>query len=205
MVTDASNFAVDASLEQEFQFECTPAKRRPITFFSHSLNSAERGYPVHERELLAIVNVLELRVWRHYLYGSAFKVICHTDHKPLQHFMTQSTLSARQVRWQQFLSEFNLQVKYIPGDTNDFADGLSRRPDLRLMFIGAIAPYDGWLSHIQTAVHQNKEARMLLNKARQGPVKVSRNSHYALHNGVLYYVRGKVHAVFVPPQGSLRR
>lgn len=199
VVTDASNFAVGASLEQE----SAPEKRRPITFFSHSLNNAERGYPVHERELLAIV--LALRVWRHYLYGSAFKVICQTDHKPLQHFMSQSTLSARQVRWQQFLSEFNLQVKYIPGDTNDFADGLSRRPDLRLMFIGAIAPFDGWLSRIQKAILQNKESRILFNKARQGRVKVSRSSHYALHNDTLYYVRGKVHAVYVPPQGELRR
>lgn len=199
VVTDASNFAVGASLEQE----AAPEKRRPITFFSHSLNTAERGYPVHERELLAIV--LALRVWRHYLYGSAFKVICQTDHKPLQHFMSQSTLSARQVRWQQFLSEFNLQVAYIPGDANEFADGLSRRPDLRLMFIGAVAPYDDWLSRIQKAVQQNKESKILLNKARQGPVKVSSDSHYALHNGVLYYVRGKMHAVYVPPQGMLRR
>ena len=199
VVTDASNYAVGASFEQE----PVPEQRRPITFFSHSLNHAERNYPVHERELLAIV--LALRVWRHFLYGSEFKVICQTDHRPLQHFMTQASLSARQVRWQQFLSEFNLTVKYIPGDSNDFADGLSRRPDLKLMIIGAVAPYDNWLSRIQTAVKQNRESYRLYKRALQGPVHVSKTSHYSLHNGVLYYVRDKVHAVYVPDQGLLRR
>lgn len=117
--------------------------------------------------------------------------------------MTQASLSARQVRWQQFLSEFNLVVKYIPGDVNDFADGLSRRPDLRLMLIAAIAPYDNWLSRIQTAVKQNRESLRLYKRARQGPVPVAKSAHYMLHNGVLYFVRDKVHAVYVPDQGML--
>lgn len=54
VVTGAYNFAVGASLQQE----CTLAKRGPITLFSHSLDSAKRGYPVHERELLALVPAL---------------------------------------------------------------------------------------------------------------------------------------------------
>jgi hypothetical protein len=59
--TDGSDYAVGASLEQ-FDAE---SQRRPCLFFSHSLNSAERKYPVHERELLAIV--LALRTWRSFL------------------------------------------------------------------------------------------------------------------------------------------
>ena len=183
VVTDASNFAVGASLEQESD----SSSRRPVAFFSHRLNSAERNYPVHERELLAIV--LALRVWRHFLYGSSFQVVCQTDHRPLQHFMTQSSLSARQVRWQQFLSEYNLMVKYLPGDVNNFADGLSRRPDLRLMIIGAVAPYDGWLSRIQKAVRDCHDSKALLNKARQGPHRVSSTSAYVLQHHVLYLNR----------------
>ena len=91
VVTDASNFAAGASLEQE----TADGSRRPVAFFSHRLIPAERNYPTHERELLAIV--LALRVWRHFLYGSAFKVVCQTDHRPLQHFMEQVSLSSRQV------------------------------------------------------------------------------------------------------------
>jgi hypothetical protein len=79
--------------------------RRPVTYISHQLSQAEQKYPTHERELLAIV--LALRTWRHLLLGSEFSVECQTDHRPLQSFMNQTSLSPRQVRWQQFLSEFN--------------------------------------------------------------------------------------------------
>jgi hypothetical protein len=159
VVTDASNIAVGASLEQN---DCD-SNRRPVAFFSHSLNAAERNYPVHERELLAIV--LALRTWRHCLYGSEFKVMCQTDHRPLQHFMAQTTLSARQVRWQQYLSEYNLSVSYVPGAVYSFADGLSRRPDLRLLVTAA--PYDPWLSKIKDAVKHDPEAIKLHNRALQ--------------------------------------
>ena len=65
LVTDASDFAVGASLEQADE----TGHRRPVAFFSHSLSPAERNYETYERELLAIV--LALRTWRHYLEGSA--------------------------------------------------------------------------------------------------------------------------------------
>ena len=157
VVTDASGYAVGASLEQD-----TASGRRPVAFFSHLLSDQERKYPVHVRELFAIV--LALRVWRHYLYGSDFTVFCSTDHRPLQHFMTQSNLSPRQVRWQQFLSEFNLQVHYVPGSTITFADGLSRRPDIRLMLISAFVPVDDVLSEIKAGLHHTREGKHVFRK-----------------------------------------
>lgn len=80
---------------------------------SHQLNQEERKYRVHERELLVIV--LLLRVWRHLLYGSDFQDLCTTDHRLLQHFLTQANLSPRKMRWQQFMSEYNLSVEYVRG------------------------------------------------------------------------------------------
>jgi hypothetical protein len=180
VITDASDYAVGASLEQECGGE---GKRRPVAFFSHTMNSAERKYPVHERELLAIV--LALRTWRVHLYGSLFTVHCHTDHRPLHHFMTQSNLSARQLRWQTFLSEYNLQVSYIPGPENVFADGLSRRPDLRLMLVGALGSVDNVLKSIVDGIKSDlvamKHYRQALNAGKRT------NSHYCLLHGVLYY------------------
>jgi hypothetical protein len=70
IVTDASDYAVGCSLEQVDEVTET---RRPITCLSHTLNSAERSYPTHERELLAIV--IALRPWRQFLLGSEFSVI----------------------------------------------------------------------------------------------------------------------------------
>ena len=86
---------------------------------------AERNYPVHEQEELAIVKAL--KEWRHYLHGQPFKV--YTDHRSLTHLFTQPSLSKRQLRWMEFLSEFDFTIEYIKGEQNVVADALSRRAD----------------------------------------------------------------------------
>ena len=191
VVTDASDYGCCASLEQEG----AQGVRHPVAFSSHQLNPAEHRYPVHERELLAIV--LALRTWRRCLYGSEFKVICQTDHRPLHHLIAQSSLSPRQVRWRQFLSDYNLSVAYKPGKANDFADGLSRRPDLRLMIIGAVAPYDPWPIRMKAAYQSDLGAKQLIIQAKQGPVPTGTGAYELLH-GVLYLMSQGVHRVYVP-------
>ena len=96
------------------------------------------------------------------LLGSALTVECQTDHRPLQSFLSQTTLSSRQVRWQQELSEHNLRVSYIPGKVNDFADGLSR---IRLRLVAALAPFESWLSRINQATLIDADAIKLRKKA----------------------------------------
>jgi RNase H-like domain found in reverse transcriptase/Integrase zinc binding domain/Integrase core domain len=195
VVTDASDFAVGASLEQEDD----DGNRHPVAFLSHSLSSAERKYPTHERELLAIV--IALRSWRHYLEGSDFKVICSTDHRPLQHFMANDQERGRQIRWQQFLTSFDLQITYIPGKSNGFADGLSRRPDLRLMLVAASADLDPVLRRILAAQKQDRTARVHFAAARAPGA----SSCWCVVNGVLYHSDERQQLrVFVPLTGGLR-
>ena len=94
---------------------------RPIAFLSKKMSKAERNYPVHEQELLAILNAL--KAWRHYLGGRRFSVL--TDHQSLQYVETSAMATPRQVRWAAWLSEFDFTIKYSPGRTNVAADALS--------------------------------------------------------------------------------
>jgi hypothetical protein len=57
----------------------------------------------------------------------------------------------------------------VPGKQNAVADGLSRRPDLRLMVIGAIAPYDPWLKGINDAAKTDHDAQKFRKRALQQP------------------------------------
>jgi hypothetical protein len=86
---DASDIAIGAVLEQEGEHGS-----HPVAYALRKLSSAEKNYPVHERELLAIVYAL--KEWRPYLHVSRF--VIKTDHNPLLYMDTQSNLSKRQMR-----------------------------------------------------------------------------------------------------------
>ena len=90
VTTDASNRRTGAVLS----FGETWETARPVAYDSYQLNTAEKNYPTHEKELLAIIKAL--KKWRTYLIGTSFEV--HTDHRTLEFFQTQKETSARQKR-----------------------------------------------------------------------------------------------------------
>jgi reverse transcriptase-like protein/integrase-like protein/aspartyl protease/chromodomain-containing protein len=125
--TDASGFALGACLMQDHG-----KGLQPVAYMSKKLLAAEKNYPVHHKELLAIITAL--KAWRHLVHGTkclvrVLRVI--TDHKSLVHLQTQPKLSERQIRWNEFLAEFgnDLVIEYQSGKTNIVADALSRRSD----------------------------------------------------------------------------
>jgi len=90
-------------------------------FYSAKLSSAQRNYPVHEQELLAGVETM-LR-HRDILQGVHF--IWVTDHESLKYLLTQKSLSGQQARWLEKLSEFDFEIRHIPGTDNLLPDALS--------------------------------------------------------------------------------
>ncbi|RVX00820.1 Retrovirus-related Pol polyprotein from transposon 412 [Vitis vinifera] len=96
-------------------------RKHPIAFESRKLNNTERRYTVQEKEMTTIIHCL--RTWRHYLLGSHF--IVKIDNVATSYFQTQKKLSPKQVRWQDFLAEFDYTLEYKPGSVNHVADALS--------------------------------------------------------------------------------
>jgi hypothetical protein len=121
--TDASDFAIGGWLGQID----ANGKERVITYWSRRLIAAERSYPVHERELLALVEFV--KKFRIYLQGIDFEA--RVDHRSMEYLQSQPELSDRQIRWISVLQDFMPNIRYIKGPTNTFADWLSRRPDFR--------------------------------------------------------------------------
>ena len=89
------------------------------------LGAAEKNYPIHEKELLAVIRAL--KKWRSDLLGSEFTV--YTNHRTLENFNTQRDLSRRQLRWQEFMSQYEMNIVYIHGEDNCVADALSWVPE----------------------------------------------------------------------------
>jgi len=53
---DSSDFATGAVLSQQSMAD---RKWHPVAFYSKSLSSMERNYEIHDKEMLAIIRVLE--------------------------------------------------------------------------------------------------------------------------------------------------
>ena len=105
VTTDASERATGAVLS----FGKTWESARPVAFESMTLKGAELNYPVHEKELLAILRAL--RKWKVDLMGSEFLV--YTDHKTLLNFNTQQELSHRQAHWMEELAIYDCKFVYV--------------------------------------------------------------------------------------------
>ena len=98
-----------------------------MAFISKLLNTIERNYKIHDKEMLAVIRCLE--AWRHYLEKAKLEFEIWTDHKNLQYFMTSQKLNYRQARWALYLSRFNFILKHVPGKSMEKADRLSKRLD----------------------------------------------------------------------------
>ena len=206
--TDASGYATGAVLMQQF-----PEGMRPIAFLSRKMTRAERNYPVHEQELLAILNAL--KAWRHYLGGRRFTVL--TDHQSLQYVESSAMATPRQMRWASWLSEFDFAVKYVPGKTNVIADGLSRGAaggspeeepeeasptqgvDLLINAISDMAPLP---VRIREAAAADAEYTQLLAKSKEELAAMKPS--VSADNGLLYRANGDYSQLVIPDDASLR-
>jgi hypothetical protein len=75
-----------------------------ISYELGKLKEHEKQYDTHDLEFVAIVHAL--RKWRHYLMGKRFEL--RIDHNGLKYLFDQPNLNARQSRWLEFLSEYDL-------------------------------------------------------------------------------------------------
>jgi hypothetical protein len=122
--TDASDYAIAAILS----ITLPDGEIHPVAFHSRTLSAPELNYDTHDKELLAIFEAFQR--WRHYLEGSGTPVDVVTDHKNLEYFATTKLLTRRQVRWSEFLSQFNMIIRFRPGRLGTKPDSLTRRWDV---------------------------------------------------------------------------
>nr|KAG5695192.1 hypothetical protein BaRGS_018314 [Batillaria attramentaria] len=116
--TDASTEGLGAVLYQH-----QDGRDRVIAYASRGLNQAERRYPAHKLEFLALKWAVTDK-FHDYLYGANFVV--RTDNNPLTYVLTTAKLDAAGHRWVAQLANYNFSLEYRAGRLNRDADALSR-------------------------------------------------------------------------------
>ncbi|RVW63240.1 Retrovirus-related Pol polyprotein from transposon 17.6 [Vitis vinifera] len=109
VMCDSSDLAMGAVLGQR-----EDGKPYVIYYASKTLNEAQRNYTTTEKELLAIVFVLDK--FCAYLVGSS--IVVFTDHSALKYLLTKQDAKARLIRWILLLQEFNLQIRDKKGGSS---------------------------------------------------------------------------------------
>ncbi|CEJ95270.1 Putative Pol-like protein [[Torrubiella] hemipterigena] len=101
--TDSSGYVTGGALSQKGD----DGLWRPVAFFSKKNIPAECNYPIHDKELLAIIRCVQH--WDAELRSVASFTI-QTDHLNLRYFMKKQLLSERQARWAEILSRYNFTI-----------------------------------------------------------------------------------------------
>ncbi|KAJ8577835.1 hypothetical protein ON010_g1371 [Phytophthora cinnamomi] len=215
VVCDASDFAIGCALMQPDH----EGRDRVVYYQSRQLKPAERNYPVHDKELLAMKYALAK--FRVYLLGSRPFVV-YTDHASLRTAVKSPHISQRMARWLSFFAEYNFRVEYKPGRLNVVADALSRRPDYaEAVDVNAIdamrssKPTSPLLDDVKAADAHDADAKLLLaygtapsDKSRQKlPKHLRARAHrFRVHDGLLLYnaVDDNADRVVVPNDHDLR-
>ena len=107
VVCDASDFAIECAL---MQYDTDSAKR-VVCYQSRQMQPAERIYPVHDKELLAMKYALAK--FSAYLLGDG-PFIVYKDHASLRTAVNSPYLSQRMSRWLSSFAEYNFYVEYKP-------------------------------------------------------------------------------------------
>ncbi|GMF52218.1 unnamed protein product [Phytophthora fragariaefolia] len=185
VVCDAPDFAIGCALLQVD----AEGRERVVSFQKRQLKAAEKNYPVHDKELLAMKYALAK--FRVHLLGQKPFVI-YTDHASLRTATSSPHLSQRMARWLSFFAEYNFTVEYKPGKQNVLADALSRRPDYELAHLAYLeSPLyelirkayagDGDLAGLVEALSAPNKTVGLTARQR------SRLHRYSVVEGLLYY------------------
>ena len=120
METNASDYALTAILSIVNEDN----EVHLVAFHSHTFTVVELNYDTHDKELLAIFEAF--KIWWHYLEDPAYPIDIVMDHKNLEYFSITKVLTQRQAWWSEYLSQFNLVIRFCSGCLGTKPDAFTR-------------------------------------------------------------------------------
>jgi hypothetical protein len=162
---DASGIGIGGVLLQEAKL---------IAYFSEKLSGPSLNYSTYDKELYALVRVLE--TWQHYLWPKEF--VIHSDHEYLKHIRGQAKLNKYHAKWVEFIETFPYTIKHKKGKDNVIANALSRHYTM----ISQLDHKIFGLESIKELYATDFDFKDAYENCREGRTW----NKYVLHDGLLY-------------------
>jgi hypothetical protein len=168
---DASGKGIGAILMQE---------GRPLAFTRKQLSERNLGKSIYEKEMLAILHVVDL--WHPYLLGQHFQI--KTDHQSLKYFLEQCISSPEQQKWATKLFGYDYEIIYKKGKDNVVVNALSKKyeDEGSLFSLSFIVPY--WLQAVRQEWLQDPKSSQLIHQLQSKALASPRYSW--LHEEIRY-------------------
>jgi hypothetical protein len=132
----------------------------PLAFTSKQLSEVNLGKSIYEKEMLAILHVMDL--WHPYILGKRFQI--KTDHQSLNCFLEQHISSPEQQKWVTKLFGYDYEIIYKKGKDNVVADALSQKyeDEGSLFSLSFIVP--DWLQVVRQEWIQDPKSSQLIHQ-----------------------------------------
>ena len=123
-----------------------------------------------------------LTKWWQYLLGRKFLI--WTDHNSLQHLLQEKALTAKQQKWIEKISTFDMEILHKKGKDNVVADALSRKDEeVQVYVVSMVIPE--FLDEIWTEYAKNAKVCSIINNINQYP-------KFEWKNDLLWY-KGRIY------------
>jgi hypothetical protein len=113
------------------------------------------------------------------------------DHNSLKYLFDQPNLNARQIRWLEFLREYDFDIKHIKGKENKVADALSRK--VHELHATTISMYQTDIKRkIMEAANADLQYRELVAMLQQGKMPQKMDNYNLGIDGILLRKKKKL-------------
>ncbi len=113
-------------------------------------------------------------------------MVVWTDNVTLKYFATQPKLSSKQVKWQDTLALFNVDIRHKPRKENVVLDALIRKHQLKVVYVGETELQ----KEVRLASYRDEFTKEMMQNIQNGA-----KSHFHLQNGLLWYKQNRLYVL----------
>lgn len=168
----SQEFLVETDASGEGIREVLMQRAKLIDYLRKAMAAKHKGLSVYDNVLMSII--FTVTKWQHYLLGRHF--VIQTDHRSLQHMLTQKVHSSGQLKWLTKLLAFYYEIRHKKGKDNVAADALSRMTGIEVMSITLSHINPTLLQEVMNSWSTDPKIKHIIDQGKSGDTTIGKYS-----------------------------